>query len=90
MSLDFLPKEIEDIINENTKQVEHMERFKKYSEELKKVERAEYTYHLNENVWELWCFKGYNVVVLEEHIFGGFEYEVLEEETNDYYEDYDY
>jgi len=76
MSLDFLPKEIEEIIKQNVSEIEQYgKRFQKLKEELKQYEKAEYTYELNEDVWELWCFKGHDTCVVSEHPEHGYMYE---------------
>ena len=78
MSLDFLPAELENIIDNYSQQIQHQINFAKYADELKfatsiRQEDIEYSYGLNGDTWELWCYHDdgeYDIAyVLEEHIF---------------------
>lgn len=68
MSLNFLPKEIENIIIEDKNSIEHSIKYSKVMEELKifhKKRMTEYTCGWNDHIWELWCYQGHMTTVYE-------------------------
>jgi len=79
MSLNFLPVELENIIDNYSYQVQHRINFAKYADELKqrtsiRQEDVHYAYELNHsrNVWELLCHHSFDdaqrLYLLEERI----------------------
>lgn len=89
MSLNFLPKDIENIIYEKKNELEHSIKFSKVLNELtkfvsKRQKLVEYHYEWNSDIWELWCYNEHDTIICGESLKNGYVLIQLYDEYDEY------